>query len=184
MPQGDDFLPAGVKLGGLRRRFVGFSAAVGEEGFFQLAGRDFGKLGRQLRLRRVGIKRRSVRQLFDLIHDGIGHLRMRVAQAGGQYAAKTIQIFVAGFIPHVHALAVFQGDGFLVIHRDGGEEKIFVFLDSIRSRSVLIGAHKMTVLLLRMEVCGDASNAFGAAHYGTVICRRQKEFGYNFQAEG
>ncbi len=59
---------------------------------------------------------------------------MRMPDAGRQHAAKTIQIFVSLFVPHVHAFAAFERERLLVIHRDGGKQEIFVFLYGIRNR--------------------------------------------------
>src|SRR5262249_1786797 len=76
--QGDDLVTTGVYLGGHRRGLVGFGPAVGEEGFFKLPWRDLGQLRRQPRLRAVGVKRRGVVELLNLINDGFCDMRVDV----------------------------------------------------------------------------------------------------------
>src|SRR6266545_1965314 len=78
--QGDDLVTARVNLGGHRRGLVGFRAAVGEKGFFKLPGRNLGQLRREPRLRAVGVKRRGVVELLNLINDGFGDARVDVAK--------------------------------------------------------------------------------------------------------
>ncbi len=60
-----------------------------------------------------------MRDFFDLIYDGFDHVWIRVTNACRQHAAEAIQIFVAGVVPHVHALPAFERERFLVIHGDG-----------------------------------------------------------------
>src|SRR5688572_24896986 len=93
--QSDDFVTARVNLGGHRRGLVGFGAAVGEEGFFKLPGRYLGQFRSEPRLRSVGVKRRSVIELFDLIDDGFGDVRVNVADACGQHSAEAVEVFIA-----------------------------------------------------------------------------------------
>src|SRR6266508_5500466 len=84
VPQGDDLVTARVNLGGHRRGLVGLGAAIGEEGFLQLARRDLGQLRRQPRLRAVGVERRRMVELFDLIEAGFWNVCEDVSDAGGQ----------------------------------------------------------------------------------------------------
>ena len=120
-------MPASREFRCMNRRVVGFRAAVGEERFLQLSGRDLMKLLSQVRLRLVAVERRSVGNRLDLVDDGFGYARIRVAHAHGQHAAETVEIFVALVVPNMRSFAAHQSQGLLVISGDRREEKLFVF---------------------------------------------------------
>jgi hypothetical protein len=88
-----------------------------------------------------------MRNLLDLINDGFGDVRVNVADAGGQDAAKTIEILVALLVPDVHARAAFERERLLVIHSDGRVKKLFVLLHSRRENWQVVACAHVAILL-------------------------------------
>src|SRR6266567_2183281 len=115
MTKDDDLMTAGREFCRMHRRVIGFSTTVGKERLLQTAGRNLGKLLRQIGLRFVAVKRGSMRNRFDLIDDRFVDLWIRMPDADCQNAAETIEILVALVIPDVKAFAFYEGERFLVI---------------------------------------------------------------------
>src|SRR5262249_3795356 len=132
MPQHHNLMTTGRQLRRIDCSVVGLGAAVGEERFLQTARRNLRQLLGQIRLGLVGVKRRGMRDRIDLFGDRFVYARVRVAYADGQHAAEAIQVLVAFIVPDVKALAFDQRQRFLVVIRDGGEEKFLVFADGLR----------------------------------------------------
>ena len=126
VPQGNDFVIAGREFRSENGSIVSFGAAVRKERFLQIAGRDLSQLLRQIALRPVGVERRGVRDLIDLIFPRLINTRIGVADADGQHTAKTIEIPVALIVPDVFALAFDQSERLLIIGRHGREKKFLV----------------------------------------------------------
>ncbi len=117
-----------------RRRdggLVGLRAAVREERLFQVARRYRRQLFRQVGLRLIRVQRGRVGQRLDLLDDGFRHLRIGMPDGDGQDPAERVEIAVARIVPDVRALAPREGDRFLVVHRDGGEEVFLVLADDV-----------------------------------------------------
>ena len=68
-----------------------------------------------------------MRDRINLINDRFVNRRVRVTDADGQHAAETVEILVTFIIPDMRAFAFNQRQRLLVISRDCGEEKLFVF---------------------------------------------------------
>jgi hypothetical protein len=164
----DDYLVATRGgLGGVDGRVVGLRAAVGEEGFFETAGRDLVELLGEVGLRLVGVERGGVLDGAHLLDDGLGHLRVCVADADGEDAAEAVEVAVALVVPDVLPLAADERERLLVVHRDGGEEKLFVLLDDL-------GAGRLGL--------GRVQLRFGGAHVSFSrgverLSARQADFG-------
>src|SRR5215475_8934249 len=80
-----------------------------------------------------------MRDRINLLRDRVINSRVRVANADGQDAAKTIEILVTFVVPDMKALAFNQRQRLLVISRDCGEKKFFVFANSFGLASCWLG---------------------------------------------
>src|SRR6266511_3153786 len=87
--------------------FVGLGAAVAEKNF---AGRQsLNDLLRQSSLRLVIIEVGDVNQLLGLLHEGVGDLRVRMAETTHGNPAAEIEVTFPAEIPHITAAAAAQG---------------------------------------------------------------------------
>ncbi len=134
--QHHNLMTAGREFGRMDRSVIGFGATVGKKRFLQATRSDLRQLLREIRLRLVAVKRRRMRDALDLINDRVGYYRVGVAHADRQHTAKAVEIFVAAIVPNVKALAAHERQRLLVIRRNCGEEKLFVFANSFGLRSL------------------------------------------------
>jgi hypothetical protein len=137
--KGDDFEVAGVHASGLDGGLVGFGTAVGEERFFQRAGRDLGQLFGERHHGLVGEASRDVLHLVDL---GLGLFRdagIAMADADGNDAAKEIEILLAFHVPDMLHGGVVHGDGIGVVVGDGWEDEFLLLaIDLFAGKMALI----------------------------------------------
>ncbi len=147
VPERDDLARPGVTAGGEDCGFVGFGAAVGEEGLGQLSARgDSGQLLRQRRLRLISEDRGDVLHGLQLLHDLPGYGRVGMADADGHDAAEEIQILVAVGIPDELVPGARQHQGSLVVVKHRGEDVLllreydFIFGHTVRTSFLQVSA--------------------------------------------
>src|ERR1051325_2542413 len=110
---------------------IRFSAAVREERFLQTTRRNLRELLCQIGLRLGAVKRGRMRDALDLVDDRFVDDRIRMSDADGQHSAKGVEVLVPLFIPDVTAFASYQRERLLVVGRDGGKKKFFMFANCL-----------------------------------------------------
>ena len=130
MTKDDDFMAACCQLCGMHCSVVCFCARVSEERFLQFARRNLRELLSQIRLRLVAVERRRVTDAVNLVDDRFVDRWVRVTDADRQHAAKRVEILVAFVVPDVKTFAFHQSERLLVVSRDGGKKKLFMFANS------------------------------------------------------
>src|ERR1041385_673837 len=80
------------------------------------------------------INRGGMLEGFILPARGINDMRVAMSNANGHYAAQTIEVSLAGVVPHILHSALNQHDGLFVIKKKAGIEKLLSQRQDLLSR--------------------------------------------------
>ena len=126
MAEGDDVTRTGVAAGEHDGRFVGFGAAVGEEGLGEIAGSNGGDFLGECDLGFGEKDGRDVLEFIKLRFDFGVNFIVAVANADGEDAAEEIEVLVAVGIPDELVFGAFDDERVFEVMEDRGEEEFFL----------------------------------------------------------
>ncbi len=106
-------------------------------------------------------------ELLHLLDDGANDGWIGVADAHRQHAAKGVEVALAGIVPDVIPLPLYQLDRLLIIHRDSREQVLFMLADgfahgrsSVKCPGPIAGAQTTAVPRTRSDTSSaDESSA-------------------------